>query len=382
MNMPEQKSVKIHTKIAINATSAVENPTGLGVYTQELLNELLKAEYDFTVYASSNDLKRLCPDKVKQVSFRTSPSLGFRGHLARLLWLQTGLPLKLWRQKPSLLYSTVPEGIMLPFPKQKQIITVLDTIPAKYPELHPKMKYHYFYDLPILLKNTQWIICISENTKKDVIHYYRMQDKPISVIYPGYDRKKFYARTKGEVARRYGLSKYLLYVGDIRPYKNLERNLEAFARLNLRDFKLVIGGKKDTRYYSKLERKVNQLSLKDKVIFWGYVSGEDLPHLYSEASALVFPSLYEGFGLPPLEAMACGCPVIVSKTASLPEVCGEAAYYVDPHSVESIAGGISKVLNDESLRDTMIQKGFERVKLFSWENAANKVLKVFEEVLK
>ena len=126
---------------------------------------------------------------------------------------------------------------------------------------------------------------------------------------------------------------------------------------------------------------MDELFLKDRVVFLDYVPEKDLPHLYSEAAAFVFPSLYEGFGLPPLEAMACGCPVIVSNAASLPEVCGDAAYYVDPYDVESIAEGIYKVLMNEILRQDLIAKGLERVKLFSWEKAAKEHLKVFEEVL-
>ncbi len=183
------------------------------------------------------------------------------------------------------------------------------------------------------------------------------------------------------VQKRYGLGNYLLYIGDMRPYKNLERSLEAFARLNLTDLSFVIGGKKDPHFYPGIEKKVDRLLLKDKVIFLGYVPEEDLPHLYSEAAAFVFPSLYEGFGLPPLEAMACGCPVVASNAGSLPEVCGDAVRYVDPYDVESIARGIHEVLTDEVMRQNLRAKGLERAKLFSWERAAKEHLKIFEECL-
>lgn len=371
-----------HARIAINATYVGENPTGLGVYTQEILTELMKVEHDFVIYASSSELNRKYPGKVTPVSSRTSPALGSKGHLTRLLWQQTILPLKLRSQNISLLYSTVPEGILNPLSKRKQIITVHDIIPAKYPQLHPRMKYHYYYDLPMLLKNAQAVICVSENTKKDVMDYYKIKDKSYRVIYQGYDKENLYPRPRGAVVKKFGLKKYLLYMGDIRLYKNLERSLEAFAKLNLGDIKFAIGGSKDRRFYPGLVRKIEKLLLKDRVVFLGYVSDEDLPRLYSEAEALVFPSLYEGFGRPPLEAMACGCPVVVSNAASLPEVCGDAAYYVDPYNAEGIAEGVYKVLTDENLRNRMIQKGLERVKLFSWEKAAREVLQVFEEVLK
>ena len=373
--------MKRNRRIAINATSVGEDPTGLGVYTHEMLAQLLKADYDFVIFASSNQLKRRYGNRVIPVSPRTSPALGSKGHLARYLWEQTVLPLKLWRQKVSLLYSTVPEGILNPLSRQKQIITVLDIIPAKYHRLFPKMKYHFLYDLPILLRNAQRVVCASENTKRDILNFYGIKNKPISVVYPGLNRQRFYPRKRGVVRKQYGFGEYLFYVGDMRPYKNLERSLEAFARLNLKDLRFVVAGKKDPRFYPQLQRKVDQLSLGEKVVFMGYASGEDLPSLYSEAQALVFPSLYEGFGLPPLEAMACGCPVVASNAASLPEVCGEAAHYVDPNNVDSIAGGIYKVVTDQNLRNTLIQRGLERAKLFSWEKAAKRVLDIFEAVL-
>jgi glycosyltransferase involved in cell wall biosynthesis len=373
--------MKAERKIAINATSVGEDPTGLGVYTYEMLAELLKADHDFVIFASSGELKRRYGNRVVSVSPRTSPALGSKGHLARYLWEQTVLPWELWRRKVSLLYSTVPEGILNPLSKQRQIITVLDIIPAKYHRLFPKMKYHFLYSLPILLRNAQRVVCASENTKRDLLSFYGIRNKPISVVYPGLNRQSFYPRERGLVRKRYGFGEYLFYVGDMRPYKNLKRSLEAFARLDLESLRFVVVGKKDPRFYPKLRMEVDRLSLKDRVVFMGYVPGEELPCLYSEARALVFPSLYEGFGLPPLEAMACGCPVVTSNAASLPEVCGEAAHYVDPESVDSIAEGISRVVTDQNLRNTLIHKGIQRAKLFSWEKAAKMVLNIFEDVL-
>lgn len=368
-------------KIAINATFTHENPTGLGVYTYELVQEILKAEcdFDFTIYSSSSYLKSLYPNRVTRVSRYTSPDFGLKGHLMRLLWEQTILPFKVKMKKMSLLYSAVSEGILSPY--RKQIITIHDILPMKYPESCPNMKYYFSYSLPTLLKNSRAVICVSENTKQDIIGYPGVKDKPIYVIYEGFNRQRFYPRENGTVQKQFGLTNYLLYVGDLRPYKNLERSLEAFARLNLREFKFVIGGKKDPRFYPRVKKKVDELFLKDQVVFLDYVREENLPYLYSEAVAFVFPSLYEGFGLPPLEAMACGCPVIVSNAASLPEVCGDAAYYVNPYDVQSISKGIYEVLVDDKLRQNLREKGLERAKLFSWEKSAKEHLKVFEVVL-
>jgi len=279
-----------------------------------------------------------------------------------------------------LFYSTVPEGIMFPF--FNQIITIHDIIPVRFPDLLPRMKYHYYYNLPIILKNSRAIICDSENTKKDVINYYGIKEKPIYVIYAGLDGKKFFPREKGEIKSRFGFKDYLLFVGEMRPYKNLERTLEAFAISKLKDYKLIVCGNKDPRFFPKIEKRVKELSLTEKVFFMGYVPRELLPPLYSEAAALIFPSLYEGFGLPLLEAMACGCPLIVSNAASIPEVCGDASFYVNPYDTESISKGISQVIENKDLRNSLIQKGFERTKLFSWRKTAEEVLGVFEKTIK
>ncbi len=370
------------SRVGINGTLVHKDPSGLGVYSQELLLELLatRSPFDFIVYTSSERLIQSFPGKVIPATPLTSPDRRFPGNILRILWQQTVLPLSLRKQRASLVYSPVPEGIF--YPHLRQIITIHDVIPLKYPELYPKQKYHFYYTVPILLRHSQAVICDSESTKNDVMTYYRVQEERIRVIHPGFNAEQFYPRPKGIVRQRFGLSRYLLYVGDMRPYKNLERALEAFASLNLGDIRFVIAGKKDRRFYPRIADKAAELSLGDKVVFLGYVAEEDLPHLYSEAEALVHGSLYEGFGLPPLEAMACDCPVIASNVASLPEVCGNAAYYVNPCDVDGIAKGISQVLTHADLRNTLIERGRERVRLFSWKKTVEQLLMVFEKLLR
>jgi glycosyltransferase involved in cell wall biosynthesis len=370
-------------KVYINATSTVKNPVGIGVYTKELTAELIRSatdqHIDCMAYTSSNDLKSSFNENVSLVSRYTSPSLNYRGYVLRLLWLQFIMAYYSLREKPKVIYSTVPEGML--FPIVKQIITVHDLLPLRYPELYPRMRYHFSCILPILLRKSKAIICISEYTKNEVIAHFGIRDLPIHVIYAGFNKTRFYKRKKGFVLQRYGITnKYLLFVGDMRPYKNLDRTLDAFSRLKDTTIQFVIGGKKDSRFYPAVARKVQELHLEDRVVFLDYVHEDDLPHLYSEAQLFIFPSLYEGFGLPPLEAMACGCPVIVSRAASLPEVCGNAAYYIDPLSVESIAFGISTVLEDETIQQALISKGLEQSDLFSWEKSAQKHLKLFKSV--
>jgi glycosyltransferase involved in cell wall biosynthesis len=165
----------------------------------------------------------------------------------------------------------------------------------------------------------------------------------------------------------------------LEPRKNINNLILAFKKIGLRDIQLILVGSRSNVFASN-ELK-DFIHSQKNIIFSGYIPDDELIRLYSEAKLFVYPSYYEGFGLPPLEAMACGCPVVVSNVASLPEVCGNAAQYVDPDNIEGIAEGIHKVLTDEPLRQSMMEKGLERAKLFSWEKAAKEHIKVFEEVL-
>ena len=176
---------------------------------------------------------------------------------------------------------------------------------------------------------------------------------------------------------------YLLFVGNVKPHKNIAGILKAFERIKHKiPHDLLIVGRKDGFITGDTEVIDNAWKLSGRVHFTGEIYNESLQQYYASAEALIFPSLYEGFGLPPLEAMSYGCPVVVSHVASLPEVCGNAANYVDPYNVESIAEGIYKMVTDEALRQDLIRKGHERVKLFSWGKSAEEHIRIFQEVLK
>ncbi|MEL6501817.1 MAG: glycosyltransferase family 1 protein, partial [Cyanobacteria bacterium J06623_1] len=190
----------------------------------------------------------------------------------------------------------------------------------------------------------------------------------------------FYPQSNSGVIHKYGLDKYLLYVGDMRFYKNLGRSLEAFDRLNDKDCQFVITGKKDDFFYPEIAQQVAKLASRDRIIFLDYVPTEDLPVLYSMAQALVFASLYEGFGLPVLEAMACGCPVITSQVTSIPEVGGDSVLYVDPYDVDSIAQGMQQILTNSELQTDLKHQGLARAKLFSWDKTAEDVNQIFQQL--
>jgi glycosyltransferase involved in cell wall biosynthesis len=167
----------------------------------------------------------------------------------------------------------------------------------------------------------------------------------------------------------------------MRFYKNLTRCLKAFDSLPFKDYQFVITGKKDSFFYPEIERQTAKLAAKERIIFLDYVPTETLPSLYSMAQALVFASLYEGFGLPVLEAMACGCPVITSKVTSIPEVGGNSVMYVDPYDVDSIARGMYQILTNAELRTNLRHQGLARAKLFSWDKTAEDIFRVWENCL-
>ncbi|MGB9857045.1 MAG: glycosyltransferase family 4 protein, partial [Dictyoglomaceae bacterium] len=210
----------------------------------------------------------------------------------------------------------------------------------------------------------------------------------IKVIYNGVDKEKFKVYEKKELERiksKYKLpERFILFVGNVKPHKNLKGLLKAF-RIVAEEFKdlfLVITGKKEG--FLKGDKEIFELisknfPLKERVIFTGYVDEKDLPILYNLAKLFVFPSLYEGFGLPPLEAMACGCPAVVSRIPPLLEICDDAVYYINPYDVGDIAKGITEVLENEKLRKELINKGFERVKEFSWKKSAREYLKLIKK---
>ena len=223
------------------------------------------------------------------------------------------------------------------------------------------------------------IIAVSNTTKNDLVKYLRVPERNIAVVYEGVDHRVF-----RPIEHRPLNDPYILFVGSEQPRKNLRGLLRAFAilkRRGLRGLKLIkVGSPGNEAFRAETLRIVKILGLESDVIFTGYVPESDLPYYYSGASCFVFPSLYEGFGLPVLEAMACGCPVIVSKIPSLMEVAGDAALKVDPLNAEELADALHEVLTNKELKEELRARGLNRAKMFSWEKTAEETLKVYREV--
>ena len=226
------------------------------------------------------------------------------------------------------------------------------------------------------------IIAVSQSTKDDLMHCLGIPDERISVVYEGIDHSLF-----RPVSQRIYNRPYILFVGSEHPRKNFTTLLKALSQLKseprFKKLKLVkVGdaGGQETDFRSQTMGVVESLHLSSEVIFTGFVPETDLPAYYSGAEAFVLPSLYEGFGFPVLEAMACACPVITSNNSSLPEVVGEAGIMLNPYDTNSLARAMSKVLTDSKLRDNMIRKGLEQAKSFSWEKTAEQTLEVYNKL--
>jgi glycosyltransferase involved in cell wall biosynthesis len=289
------------------------------------------------------------------------------------------------RRPPDLLF--IPAHVLPIVHPRRSVVTVHDLGYLFYPEAH-RLLDRLYLDLSTRYnaRAASHLIADSSATKRDLIERYGIKPDKITVVYPGYDEATFQP-VKDEAAieavkARYGIAgDYILFVGTLQPRKNLARLIEAFAdcRLPIADCRLVIAGKKGW-LYEEIFQQVEELGLEGSVVFTDYVPEGDLPALLSGARLFVFPSLYEGFGLPVLEAMACGTPVVCSSASSLPEVVGDAAVLVDPMDVKGLAMAIERVLGDEELRAKLIEHGFEQAKKFSWERCARETLDVLESV--
>lgn len=227
------------------------------------------------------------------------------------------------------------------------------------------------------MKKSKMIISVSEYTKNELIKVLKISEEKIKVIHLGVDTHLF----KKKIAPRPDNTKNILFVGSSAPWKNLHTLVKAIykVRKKLPNVKLVKIGP-TWKGEEKLIELIRKLNLDDTIKFVGYVPDKDLPNYYSSADVFVFPSLYEGFGFPPLEAMACGCPVISSNAASIPETVGNAGIMVNPMDVDGLAEAIIKVLTNDALKEEMIKKGLKRAQEFNWEKTARETLKVYEEM--
>lgn len=264
--------------------------------------------------------------------------------------------------------------------KIPQVITVHDLIPLMWQDDFKTTSTLWKYVYIPTIKNAKAIITVSENTKQDILNFCNISHEKVFVVYNGYSRlNDSYDKSNQSIVQ----TPYILYVSSSHyPYKNLIRLLEAYYDISQKyPHRLVIVGKSNSRFTPHIKTTISDLNLSKKIFLLENLSDIELSRVYQGADLFVYPSLYEGFGIPPLEAMSYDVPVIASNAASIPEVCGDAALYVEPKSIKNIVNAIDKGLNDIELRQMLILAGRERVKKFSWEKTANGILEVCKKQL-
>lgn len=372
-------------RIGINAQLISRSNAGVAVYAGELIRTLLDIDdhNNYTIFGNRHSKDRAAAGN----SLFLGTSRLVKGSLSRILWEQLILPLKAKMRGVDIMhYPDHTAPLMRKF--YPTVITVHDLAPLSFPRTFAKARRTYkALSIRRSVGMADRVIAVSEATKRDCMRLLNLPEDKLRVVYNGVSpefRPIEDKRRLEEVRVRLGLpEKMALYVGTLEPRKNVTGLIRAFGSLkSTKGLKhvLVITGMKGW-LYGEIFKTVEKLGLYGCVKFTGYVDKEDLPCLYNLADVFVYPSFYEGFGLPALEAMACGCPVITSNTSSLPEVVGGAGILTDPRDREALAGAIYRSITNEGLRQRMRAEGLKRAKRFSWERCARETLKVYEEVL-
>ncbi len=368
--------------IAIDGYEAnVQNRVGIGRYAFEILTHLHEivdvSRHSVRIYLPSSPL----PDMPKATAGWKYRVIG-----PRKFWTFIGFPKALFWDKPAANVIFSPTHYAPRFVHIPSVISIMDLSYLYFPEMFRVKDLHQLVHWSAYsIRHASKILTISESTKHAIMEAYKVPEHRIIVTYPGFTKLSM---VEGDVIKKYQLPpRYILSVGTIQPRKNYVRLMEAFAQAaktlasHYPDITLVIVGKKGWLYEKILEAP-QKWGISEKVKFLDFVPDKDLPDLYKHALCFALPSLYEGFGLPVLEAMAYGCPVVVSNVSSLPEIAEKAGVYVDPQDVESIAQGLVKVAEEKNKKSgkDRIAIGLAQVKKFSWEKAAKQTLEVLEEV--
>ena len=370
-------------KIGVNGYEAViprfgyDKNTGLPLrvgsaeFAFRLIKEFAKEKSHFFIYTPvepSKDLPRET-NSFKYIVFKS-----------KKLWTMLGLSKKIYKDKNNLDVFFSPTHYLPLFSVVPSVVSIFDLSYLKYPELFKKKD---LYQLKIWgrysIKRAKAVITISESSKNAIIEEYKLASDKVHVVYPGI--KELINNREinmTDLQKKYGIKKnFILFVGTIQPRKNIARMVEAISQIP--ELELIVVGKKGWQYEGILDSP-RKFGVENRVKFLEFVPDEELSELYKNAICFVLPSLYEGFGLPILEAMKYGCPVVTSNTSSLPEAGGDAALYFDPEDSSDIAEKIKKLLSDDKLREDMIEKGYKQAKKFSWEKAAKETLHVLKEV--
>lgn len=374
--------------IGIDGNEAnVQKRVGISEYAYQLLEQF--ASFDFTKHKNINFIVYL-KDKPKGLP-PESENWHYRVLKPGKLWTQWRLPLDLYahRPRPDVFFSMTHYAPRFsPIPT---VVAVMDVAYMRFPELFNANDLYQLRNwTSYSVRNAKKVLTISNSSRDDIIKAYKTPAEKVVTIYPGIKNMlSLEPRVFGmnHLKSKYHISdNYILFVGTVQPRKNIVRLIEAFSKVKekesvIKDLDLIIIGRKGWQYEEILAAP-GKFGVTDQVKFLENISDEELNVFYQHALCYVLPSLYEGFGLPVVEAMQRGCPVITSNISSLPEAGGDAALYVDPENVDDIAEKITQLVTDKKLRHELIEKGKKQIQKFSWEKAAKETLDVLQEVAK
>ncbi len=367
--MPDKKTITIDCRMIDNS--------GIGTYLKNILNYAVsESKYKWVLLGKQNKIKEHVKGEYQIVEV-CSKIYSIREQFEML------------RKIPKSELLWCPHYNIPLFYKDRMVVTIHDICHLALPEYFPGyIKQVYAKQLiGSAVRKSEAVITDSKFTASEIQKYFRFDRAKLKIIPLGVGNA-YNTDSSGDTLflKKHGIQNpYILYVGNIKPHKNISRYIKALGLIKKKNKNLsfVFVGKKEgfISGMEDLEQELEHAGIEDTVFIDERLTDIQLKTVYQEALCLAFPSMYEGFGLPPLEAMACGCPVVVSKAASLPEVCGDAAVYIDPYSVESIAEGINTVLLDENLRAELRLKGIKRARMFEWQDTAKKFIEIFQEAI-
>lgn len=366
-------------KIAFDA-STISTQGGPRTYVLGLLSALLQMDRQNEYVVFYNDASHL--GRFPQARELVLPG---KSPLARLWREHVLLPVACRRERVDLLHC--PKSAIPFYSPCPTVVTLHDLIPLRHPETEKlAARIYWRLQIPVAARRSSYIITDSEHARQEIMADFLVAPERIKAIMLGFDPRmtaQLDPAATAAVREKYELAKgYILYVGTIQPRKNIDTLIEAYARLRAVRVdmpKLVIVGRKGW-LYDRLFARINELDLVDDIIFTGFVPDEELPHIYAGATLFVYLSYFEGFGLPPLEAMACGLPVVTSNATSLPEVVGDAGITVSPADVDAVVAAIALIMDDGEFARTLGSRGRERAKLFSWDEAARQTLEIYRQL--
>jgi len=352
------------SSIIFNGSYITKKNTGIGVVSKDLLYSL-----------STENIISLIPKDIGikgdiYIPNNLSPGQGLKNHCRRFYWLQRVVPKIMNELNAEYFFSPLLEAPL--FTKVKSIVLAHDLIPLRYPSLSFLTLYHLTY-VPLILKQSKIILCNSISTANDLNNFYKVPRHKLFPIKLGFNNKNYYPIKKIRKT-------FFLIIGRHNPHKNLERVIKAFSIAKVNDYKLVFVGSFDTRHTPSLIKIIDEMNISHLCVWKGWINDDEKLLLLNECQALIIASLWEGFGLPALEAMACGTPVIASDRGSLPEVLGGYGYFVNPFSIQSIAAAMNAVINNKNCFDNALEEGPKRAASFNWVNTARVIERIIKKI--